>query len=151
MITGYCLCRNLIKAIANYAPLQDYSANKFGKQPKFYYAVDETDPPSKDDAPFIALWQDIIDFSEPATIIRPLNVGCVVLDAGTESDDYIDKAYKGFDTIENFERLVFAAIECYADESEIDVSIIDSGEARFKHYYPYFHSVRAMKFVTIRS
>lgn len=151
MITGYNLCVNLLQAIATNATLVAYCNTKFSKQPKLYYAVDELNPPSKDDAPFICLWQDSAEFSEPTTINRSLVIGCVVSDSTLETGTYVTKGYKGFDTIENFERLVFNAVDAYIKEASMNVSILELGDAVYKHYYPLFHSVRRMQIITERN
>ena len=141
----------MIEAIAAYAPLQEYSAYKFGKQPVFYFQADESNPPAKNDMPFVVLYSDSADYSEPQAIIRPVVIGCAVEDQEIDDDnDFAKGMYKGFETAETFERHVFDAIECFLQESEQNCSILDAGEAVIKAYYPHFHSVRQLRIITER-
>jgi len=79
-------------------------------------------------------------------------IGCVIADARKEQDEYIQDAYKGHDTIEQFEALVYAAVEAFADPSvSEEYSIIEPGEVTLKHYFPHFHAVRVVKISTNRS
>lgn len=150
-MTGYEIVRDLIKSVGNNTAIRNFCAERFDKQPVFYLAADEHDPPAKEKAPFVMFWQESADYnSEPGAIIRPLGVGCVVEDKATDSDEFIEKAYCGFETIEAFEALVYAAIETYLDESLQTSSIIDAGEVVFKHYYPFFHAVRQLRISTVR-
>lgn len=149
MITGYCLCRQLIQAIGRNAALQEYCLSKFNKQPKFFFAVDENNPPSKDDAPFIMLWQDSKSEEEPISVNRPVGLGCVIKDETVTKDDYIDAAYDGYGTIEEFEALAYAAINCWLQSNEsLGFSELQSGDVNFKGFYPHFHSARLMRVIT---
>jgi hypothetical protein len=149
--TAYCLCKNLIEAIAAYGPLQEFSAYKFQKQPVFYFEADESNPPATADMPFVVLYASSADYSEPGALVREIAVGVAIEDSENESSDAAKGMYKGFETAEVFERHVYDAIDCYLQESEQNCSILDAGNSQLKAYYPYFHCVRQKRIITERT
>lgn len=148
-ITTYDICKNLITAIERYRPLKYFCRNKFKKQPKIFFEIDENNPPANEDVPIIALYQGSIDYSEPTAAKRTITFACAI------KDDDVDKSvgegmYKGYRTVETLETLIYNAIDKYIDERLRDMSIIDVGSTGVKQYYPFFHSTRVLEIITRR-
>ena len=151
-MTGYELSRQLITAIGTNAAVQDFCLANFNKPVSFFLGVDESNPPAAENAPFVLIAQQSVTTEGNTAAARSVLIGCVITDSKKEKDDYIEEAYKGFNTIEHFESLVYTAVEEFADPSINEAfSIIEPGEVNFKHYYPYFHAIRIVKISTERT
>lgn len=151
--TTYDLCKAILKAIKSDTALSTFCTTNFAKQPLYFFEIDPDNPPSRDDMPLIALYMNDVEHSQPGVDVRNIGIGCAILDDDTATEESTIGLYKGFNTIEKLEALVFAAIENFADESATtpaEISIVEVGNTAIKCYYPYFHSFRQIKVSTER-
>ena len=151
--TTYDLCKAILKAVKSDTALSAFCNTNFSKQPLYFFEIDPDNPPSRDDMPLIALYMDDVEHSQPGVDVRGIGIGCAILDDDTATEESTIGLYKGFNTIEKLEALVFAAIEKFADESvttPAKISIVEVGNTAIKRYYPYFHSFRQIKVSTER-
>lgn len=150
--TAYSFCEGLIKAASAYAPLQEFCANRFGKQPVFYFQADEHNPPSKDDMPFVVFYSADVNDEEPTTIERAIIIGSAIEDKEIETaNDFAKGLFKGYETLEIFDRHVLNAVKCYlSDRAQYGDSILGTSSLLMKGLYPHFHGVRTLQIVTQR-
>lgn len=151
--TTYDLCKAILKAIKSDTALSTFCNDNFAKQPLYFFEIDPENPPSRDDMPLIALYMNDVEHSQPGVDVRGISIGCAISDDDTATEESTIGLYKGFETIEKLEALVFAAIEKFADESATtpaEISIVEEGKTAIKCYYPYFHSFRQIKVSTER-
>jgi hypothetical protein len=151
--TTYDLCKAILKAIKSDTALSTFCNTNFAKQPLYFFEIDPENPPSRDDMPLIALYMDDVEHTQPGVDVRGIGIGCAISDDDTATEETTIGLYKGFETIEKLEALVFAAIEKFADESvttPAEISIMEPGKTAIKCYYPYFHSFRQIKVSTER-
>ena len=151
--TTYDLCKAILKAIKSDTALSTFCNTNFAKQPLYFFEIDPDNPPSRDDMPLIALYMNDVEHSQPGVDVRGIGIGCAISDDDTATEETTIGLYKGFNTIEKLEALVFSAIEKFADESATtpaEISIVEEGNTAIKCYYPYFHSFRQIKVSTER-
>lgn len=151
--TTYDLCKAILEAIKSDTALSTFCNDNFAKQPLYFFEIDPENPPSRDDMPLIALYMDDVEHTQPGVDVRGIGIGCAISDDDTATEETTIGLYKGFETIEKLEALVFAAIEKFADESvttPAEISIMEPGKTAIKCYYPYFHSFRQIKVSTER-
>ena len=152
MKTAYCFCKDLIKSVSLYGPLQDFCSYKFGKQPVFYFQADEYNPPSKDDMPFVVFYNTTANDEEPTTVERALTIGSAIQDEVIDTEnDFIKLMYEGYKTIEIFDRHVLDAVKAFM-ETRISLgdSILGTNSLLIKGFYPQFHGVRTLQIVSQR-
>lgn len=152
----YEICENLIdyindnRTIATNKALFDYCDTKFSKKPSFMLDIDELNPPDTCECPFIVVSSGgySVDIAEQNTIF----IGCAISDNDVDTISNVKK-YLGKKTIEEFERLLYAAIEYYFDPANelCENSILNSGDAQFAAYFPEFHSKRTLTITSERT
>lgn len=149
-MSNYKICESIISALDSSELLRDYSMLKFNKVPKLYLGIDEQRPPLTSDAPSIMVIPDYTGFQDDRAATNTIFIGCVIADSTASTVGNVTKIH-GFQTIEEFERLVYDCIDNLFQEYISEYSIMEQGEVRYLSRYPEFHSQRSMKIISERN
>lgn len=144
---NYQICEKIIESLNSSELLRDYSLRLFNKTPKFFLGIDANKPPITNDAPFVMVVPDTSSFSEYVAEMNSIFIGCVISDSTASTVGNITKI-QGYQTLEEFERIVCDNIDNLFQEFVSRYSIMEKGDVRYLAYYPEFHSQRNYKILS---
>jgi len=145
----YEICEKIIDMLSESESIKDFCQKYFSKNPKFYLGLDSANPPSVNDAPFVLVMPESSSLPDNISALSSLFVGCAITDTTSTTIGAVTKM-AGLKTIEDFERLIYDAIDDFLQPTISEFTIFDAGEARYMPFYPEFHSQRSLKITSER-
>lgn len=140
----YSAAKTLITAIKADATFVAYCTTNFSKQPTYFLGLDEESPPLNDSLPMVVIMPNSSNIVDNQHQAFSIGVGCACSDGTITAATGLTE-YKGFETIENFSKALFAAIQRHYDEENSAntlYSLESWTELRIESYYPDYHSTR---------
>jgi len=144
----YTIADEIATSIRTNATVSAFCTASFGSQPVYFTGFNEDAPPESE--LIVVVLPKSKQFEDGRHNLHSIAIGIVCTDETvTTSTANGTVKFNGFETICNFENVVFNAIQAYLNESSTRYSLLSWDAASYECFWPYYNATRTLNIAAI--